>query len=729
MCGHIAPDRTVVSHADGSRLLTFLSPIPALIGAAVALPALLLLYFLKLRRRELRIPTTMLWVQSIEDLEANAPFQRLKPSLLFWLQLLIVLSLLLALARPTRESAGGDSDADRVILMIDVSASMQALIRKGQQTTRFDRARQVASNLLDRLGRGSRLPQVMLMAVGYRTDTVVSWTADLSEVRQALADLRVRDEPARFGPALQLANIHAQSSLASQGGTSVPSTAAGSALPVHAVLISDGRFADEDPVPAASGDLAIEFICIGDQERTPAASDKTDEPESQPAVDNAGIVTLAAARAVRSEGMAEVLAVIANAGSTEVRVPVRVDIAGTAHAARIVDVPPVGSTAAGKPGLAAAQFEVPLIDSAVVRVTLAREDQLALDNSAAIVLQAGLPISIVTVSPSGRPLPLLRDLLDLLDVNEVDDLNASDYEQQASSGALDRYTMAIFDGYTPRTVPPLPSLSFGGCPPLPVWRLVPESNAVPDGDHVAERSLDQLMDAVRVLSWERMHALMSSVGLDSLVVTDPHRLALPEPEVVGTGPGWSTEPLALAPDGVLMALARRNRLRHIAVSFSLLESNWPIDPGFAIFVRNAVEYLTESQRASAAGSCYTTTQPVNFAAGRHGNGMVRIDGPGGQSINVDATEGVGSVPALPSVGLYTVTGQGETTPVRTIAVNLLSDIETDIRPVTKLEVQGKDVTAMQASQATRHELWPWFVGFAVTGLFLEWLLYTRRASL
>ncbi|NOG52725.1 MAG: VWA domain-containing protein [Planctomycetes bacterium] len=202
--------------------MTFLSPIPALIGAAVALPALVLLYFLKLRRREVRVSTTMLWLQSVEDLEANAPFQRLKPSLLFWLQVLVVAAVLLALARPTREIEGSGADSEHVILMIDVSASMQALLDPDGQTTRFDDARRRARELLDRLIRRSTRPQVMLMSVGHRPTTVVPWTGDLPVIRAALDDLQVRDEPARFGPAMQLADVLAMSSGAPQGATVPP---------------------------------------------------------------------------------------------------------------------------------------------------------------------------------------------------------------------------------------------------------------------------------------------------------------------------------------------------------------------------------------------------------------------------------------------------------------------------------------------------------------------------
>ena len=59
--------------------------------------AILLLYFLKLRREAAEVPSTFLWSQTIEDLHVNSLMQRLRRNLLLLLQLAAVL--LAALAR------------------------------------------------------------------------------------------------------------------------------------------------------------------------------------------------------------------------------------------------------------------------------------------------------------------------------------------------------------------------------------------------------------------------------------------------------------------------------------------------------------------------------------------------------------------------------------------------------------------------------------------------------
>ncbi len=94
-----------------------------LILAAVP-PAIVALYFLKLRRRPLEVPSTYLWHKSMEDLHVNTIWQRLRRNLLLLLQLLLVLLAIVALVRPHWRAM--HLSGNRFILLVDNSASMQA---------------------------------------------------------------------------------------------------------------------------------------------------------------------------------------------------------------------------------------------------------------------------------------------------------------------------------------------------------------------------------------------------------------------------------------------------------------------------------------------------------------------------------------------------------------------------------------------------------------------------
>ena len=80
--------------------MNFLSPIAGLLLAAAVLPPLLLLWFLKLRRARTPVSSQRLWREAIEDMRANAPFQRLRWRWLLVLQIMILLLIALTIARP-----------------------------------------------------------------------------------------------------------------------------------------------------------------------------------------------------------------------------------------------------------------------------------------------------------------------------------------------------------------------------------------------------------------------------------------------------------------------------------------------------------------------------------------------------------------------------------------------------------------------------------------------------
>ena len=89
---------------------TFTNLAPAALAAMLAIPLLVLLYFLKLRRRPAEVPSTLLWKKAITDLQVNSPFQRLRRNLLLFLQLLLLALVILALARPITHFRAGRQD-------------------------------------------------------------------------------------------------------------------------------------------------------------------------------------------------------------------------------------------------------------------------------------------------------------------------------------------------------------------------------------------------------------------------------------------------------------------------------------------------------------------------------------------------------------------------------------------------------------------------------------------
>jgi hypothetical protein len=168
-------------------------------------PAVVVMYLLKLRRDEAVVPSTLLWQRLVADVEANAPWQRLRRSLLLLLQLLLVVILALLAARPFLERPAGL--AGDLVLVVDTSASMAA---KDVVPDRLTAAKRLAIEALRDLPSGGR---VSVIAAGSTARVVVNGTSDLGRVRAAIDGLAVSPAVGDLGDALALADALAARSL------------------------------------------------------------------------------------------------------------------------------------------------------------------------------------------------------------------------------------------------------------------------------------------------------------------------------------------------------------------------------------------------------------------------------------------------------------------------------------------------------------------------------------
>ena len=78
--------------------MNFIAPLGLALGA-LAIP-LVAMYFLKIRRRRVQVPSLLLWEQFAKNEQLASPFQKFRRHILLWLQLLILLLMILAFARP-----------------------------------------------------------------------------------------------------------------------------------------------------------------------------------------------------------------------------------------------------------------------------------------------------------------------------------------------------------------------------------------------------------------------------------------------------------------------------------------------------------------------------------------------------------------------------------------------------------------------------------------------------
>lgn len=205
----------------------------ALLFAALGIP-IILLYMLKLRRRDVLVSSTFLWRRLLRDRQANAPWQRLRRNLLLLLQLLVLALLTLALARPfilapvaVRGSA---------VILLDSSASMQA---RDVLPSRFDAGVQVAQEIVTGLGPGDVMT---VIAVGPQPQVLAQAEGDRALLRRALESAQPADGPADWEAAFALAT-------AGFAGAEDP----------QVVIISDG--AVPEALPPLPGE--VHFVGVG----------------------------------------------------------------------------------------------------------------------------------------------------------------------------------------------------------------------------------------------------------------------------------------------------------------------------------------------------------------------------------------------------------------------------------------------------------------------------------
>ncbi len=145
--------------------------------AFLSVPLLILFYILKQRHQEQMVSSTYLWERSQLLMQASAPWQKLRKSLLFFLQLLLLVCLSLALTRPVIQHAG---TAQEYIMMIDSSASM----RSGDRSpSRFAMAVREVEKQVDRLLPGQCMS---IIQVGDNVSLLVSRSADKQMLHAAL---------------------------------------------------------------------------------------------------------------------------------------------------------------------------------------------------------------------------------------------------------------------------------------------------------------------------------------------------------------------------------------------------------------------------------------------------------------------------------------------------------------------------------------------------------------
>ncbi len=219
--------------------MNFLAPL-AFIASLLAIP-IILMYMLRLRRREVMVSSNFLWQQVMQDKEANTPWQRLKRNLLLILQLIILALLIFMLARPFINVPAVSSG--KTVVLLDASASMNATDIDGD--TRFEEAQRQAIDVVDTLPSGNNMTVIRVSDV---PEVLASDTGDRSQLRSAINGADPGIGQADWDAALNLA---------------VAGRPAGEEFTI--VIIGDGGLGETVGLPGIEGELRYIPVGTSDQ--------------------------------------------------------------------------------------------------------------------------------------------------------------------------------------------------------------------------------------------------------------------------------------------------------------------------------------------------------------------------------------------------------------------------------------------------------------------------------
>ncbi|MCH5268404.1 MAG: VWA domain-containing protein [Lachnospiraceae bacterium] len=152
----------------------------------IFVPGIVLLYLLKQKVSEKRVPALNLWREAYDTMQANTPWERFRHRLLMYLQILALILLIAGLLMPYLQKRGGDTD--RVILCIDCSGSMNG-IYDGKRT-KLEEAKQQAVKYMNQLKQGTK---VTLITGGGSAKILVSDSTDYDKVIRELKKIEPTD--------------------------------------------------------------------------------------------------------------------------------------------------------------------------------------------------------------------------------------------------------------------------------------------------------------------------------------------------------------------------------------------------------------------------------------------------------------------------------------------------------------------------------------------------------
>ncbi len=317
--------------------------------------------------------------------------------------------------------------------------------------------------------------------------------------------------------------------------------------------------------------------------------------------------------------------------------------------------------------------------SHVFEAKLDSPDYLKSDNYAACVVDPGASIRVLLVSKGD--LFLERALI-------LDPRVTLDRATTLPSNVGDRYDIVIFDGVPEQSVQARGVLTFGAA-----------GTASP----------------VTVQGSAKHPKFVSAEDVKTMKGVDLKPLFIDSAQTVS--PKATGQVIASSSVGPLIVQASNPSQRQIYVAFEPLESDFPLQVAFPIFVANALDFLSGTTGADVltvkAGVPFSVITPTEAT----------LIFPDGRKSRITSIGGSVVIREIRSVGVYKLDVGGKS---KTIYATLNSDRASEIAPANTLRV-GNGVVHATGRPAQFADFWRPIAALCLLVLAVEWWLFARRS--
>jgi hypothetical protein len=714
-------------------------------------PLIALLYFLRLKRKPLAVPSTFLWKKSVEDLHVNRLMQWMRRNVLLLLQLLAALLVIYSVLGP--RTRGALQSGRHYILLLDNSVSMSAT---DVPPTRLEWAKAEALKTIDSAADGD---PGMLIVFNSTAEIRQSYTNNKEELKAAVRAVGPTEFATRIDEALALAASRANPNRSTENAAVAPQNPepgkertyySPDGFEADVYLLSDGRF---PPV----ADFALQNLSL----KYPQLPAKAERGTS----DNVGIVRFDATRDGEDTRAVLATATIHNYRNQPATVKVWLDVrAGDGRllgsyrqqigvpAKELWPIDPDGTPAdkrspEPKPGsvdrVAFLIPDLPDTSDAILELHLEQPDEqdgkppanpkwvdaLPADDRAWVAFGVARKATVLVVTKGNK---WIRNYFDTKAARTaagfryLDPADLADPKEYLTPAREGKYDLVIFDRCGPAGEDQMPVANtlFIGHPPPPYTPL----EAARPGDPNAVT----LVKNPTIRGGDDRHPVVRGLKpLDEVWVTDAFRLPFLPPRTPRLLEGDQ--------DLVLLAALPRQAYTDLVLTFPIasanadgpdrvLHTNWPLLVKFPMFLRNVLYQLGNVRNAGAEDPLKPGQMiPLRIGAEKE----VFVAKPG-QDAGTRFDRGNRPEVAYSStdrLGVYTAEwGSGATKQTRRFAVNLFDPEESNLAPVNQFKVGAETVTAGDPKQVPR-ELWKLAVLLGLAVVLLEWWIYNRRVQI